>query len=604
MMKDFRIFGLLLMLLAGLGSCSDDDDPIVEEPVAVESVALDQTTVTLIEGETLQLKATVSPDDAEYDGISWSTSDATIATVSNTGLVTAVTEGTVTITAEAGGKTASCALTIEKAKGPEVEKVTLNQETATLKEGETLQLAATVSPEDADYSGIIWSTADETIATVSEDGLVTAVLEGTVVITAQAGEQTAQCTITVERKPVLVSVEGDKAQIDLDAAQTTEEVVAALQDAAGQGVTRYVLSGEFDKLGFSAKVKDVATVRSLSSFTRSVKGNSRAAVNPADIDVFNPFQAVEKTVEEIDMSAVTGWPEVDVDGDMIPDGVKGVPAFAFWCWSDEYTSFTTLILPQEVEALGTYSISSYHLTHVEAPGVKTIGYYAFCDISIPSFDGLNVTEIKEGAFFACLSLTEVNLPNVSTIAPSAFMGCYALVSVGAESFPKVTKVENLAFYGCPALKTVELPEVIEVGKQAFMSCTALADVDLPKVKNIGEQAFYGCSALTNIDLPTVEEIGKSTFDQCPLTELDLPSATTIGVSFVSGEHLQTLKLTAPGVTLMRELTADGKGYYTSFSRIMLSESPNITLYLNADKQNEVLDGNSWQGYTWKEIIFE
>ena len=55
---------------------------------------------------------------------------------------------------------------------------------------------------------------------------------------------------------------------------------------------------------------------------------------------------------------------------------------------------------------------------------------------------------------------------------------------------------------------------------------------------------------------------------------------------------------------MRELTADGKGYYTSFSRIMLSESPNITLYLNADKQNEVLDGNSWQGYTWKEIIFE
>ena len=101
------------------------------------------------------------------------TSDAAIATVSDAGLVTAIAEGTVTVTAEAGGKTASCALTIEKAKGPEVEKVTLNQETATLKEGETLQLVATVSPEDADYSGIIWSTADETIATVSEDGLVT-----------------------------------------------------------------------------------------------------------------------------------------------------------------------------------------------------------------------------------------------------------------------------------------------------------------------------------------------------------------------------------------------------------------------------------------------
>lgn len=561
MMKDFRIFGLSLMLLAGLGSCSDDDDPIVEEPVAVESVALDQTTVTLIEGETLQLKATVSPDDAEYDGISWSTSDATIATVSNTGLVTAVTEGTVTITAEAGGKTASCALTIEKAKGPEVEKVTLNQETATLKEGETLQLAATVSPEDADYSGIIWSTADETIATVSEDGLVTAVLEGTVVITAQAGEQTAQCTITVERKPVLVSVEGDKAQIDLDAAQTTEEVATVINDAYTQGAVRFAFSGDFNMLGISATTNDASAVSKLMADSRAAKGKeSRTVVNPEGIVISNPFLANQlvNAVKEIDLSAVTNWPEVDIDGDMQPDGVKGLPAFAFFGRENVYLSLTDIILPSEVEALGTYSLSYYYLLHVEVPGVKTIGAYALNSAFLmTSFDGPNVTELKEGAFDTAMSLAEINLPNLTTIGANAFRYCYAFSTL---SFPKVTEV--------------------------------------------GEQAFYLCSALTGIDLPVAEVIGKSAFDQSPLTELDLPSATTIGVSFVSGEHLQTLKLTAPGVTLMRELTADGKGYYTSFSRIMLSESPNITLYLNADKQNEVLDGNSWQGYTWKEIIFE
>lgn len=561
MMKDFRIFGLSLMLLAGLGSCSDDDDPIVEEPVAVESVALDQTTVTLIEGETLQLKATVSPDDAEYDGISWSTSDATIATVSNTGLVTAVTEGTVTITAEVGGKTASCAFTIEKAKGPEVEKVTLNQETATLKEGETLQLAATVSPEDADYSGIIWSTADETIATVSEDGLVTAVLEGTVVITAQAGEQTAQCTITVERKPVLVSVEGDKAQIDLDAAQTTEEVATVINDAYTQGAVRFAFSGDFNMLGISATTNDASAVSKLMAASRAAKGKeSRTVVNPEGIVISNPFLANQlvNAVKEIDLSAVTNWPEVDVDGDMQPDGVKGLPAFAFFGRENVYLSLTDIILPSEVEALGTYSLSYYYLLHVEVPGVKTIGAYALNSAFLmTSFDGPNVTELKEGAFDTAMSLAEINLPNLTTIGANAFRYCYAFSTL---SFPKVTEV--------------------------------------------GEQAFYFCSALTGIDLPVAEVIGKSAFDQSPLTELDLPSATTIGVSFVSGEHLQTLKLTAPGVTLMRELTADGKGYYTSFSRIMLSESPNITLYLNADKQNEVLDGNSWQGYTWKEIIFE
>ena len=561
MMKDFRIFGLSLMLLAGLGSCSDDDDPIVEEPVAVESVALDQTTVTLIEGETLQLKATVSPDDAEYDGISWSTSDATIATVSNTGLVTAVTEGTVTITAEAGGKTASCAFTIEKAKGPEVEKVTLNQETATLKEGETLQLAATVSPEDADYSGIIWSTTDETIATVSEDGLVTAVLEGTVVITAQAGEQTAQCTITVERKPVLVSVEGDKAQIDLDAAHTPEEVATVINDAYTQGAVRFAFSGDFNMLGISATANDASAVSKMMAASRAAKGQeSRTVVNPEGIVISNPFLANQlvNAVKEIDLSDVTNWPEVDIDGDMQPDGVKGLPAFAFFGRENVYLSLTDIILPSEVEALGTYSLSYYYLLHVEVPGVKTIGAYALNSAFLmTSFEGQNVIELKEGAFDTAMSLSEVNLPNVTSIGAYGFRYCYGFTSL---SFPKVT--------------------------------------------HVGEGAFYYCSALTDIDLPIAEEIGKEAFYLSPLTELSLPSATVIGVSFVRGENLQTLKLTAPGeLTLMQEPTEDGIGYYTIFSGILSDDLPHITLYLNADKQDEVTD-NTWEGRTWKEVLFE
>ena len=561
MMKDFRIFGLSLMLLAGLGSCSDDDDPIVEEPVAVESVALDQTTVTLIEGETLQLKATVSPDDAEYDGISWSTSDAAIATVSDAGLVTAIAEGTVTVTAEAGGKTASCALTIEKAKGPEVEKVTLNQETATLKEGETLQLAATVSPEDADYSGIIWSTTDETIATVSEDGLVTAVLEGTVVITAQAGEQTAQCTITVERKPVLVSVEGDKAQIDLDAAHTPEEVATVINDAYTQGAVRFAFSGDFNMLGISATANDASAVSKLMAASRAAKGKeSRTVVNPEGIVISNPFLANQlvNAVKEIDLSDVTNWPEVDIDGDMQPDGVKGLPAFAFFGRENVYLSLTDIILPSEVEALGTYSLSYYYLLHVEVPGVKTIGAYALNSAFLmTSFDGPNVTELKEGAFDTAMSLAEINLPNLTTIGANAFRYCYAFTTL---SFPKVT--------------------------------------------HVGEEAFYYCSGLTNIDLPTAKEIGKKAFYFSPLTELSLPSATVIGVSFVRGENLQTLKLTAPGeLTLMEEPTDDGKGYYTVFSGILSDDLPHITLYLNADKQDEVTD-NTWEGRTWKEVLFE
>lgn len=562
-MKDFRILGLSLVLLAGFASCSDDDEPIVEEPVAVESVTVSETVATLVEGETLQLTATVFPDDAEYDGITWSTSDAAVATVSDAGMVTAVAEGTATITAKAGEKSASCVLTVKKAKGPAVEQVTLSQETATLKEGENLQLTATISPENADYSGIVWTTSDETVATVSEDGLVTAVFEGTATITAQAGEQTAQCIVTVERKPILTSLERERAQIDLDAAHTPKEVADVILEAYGQGAVRFAFSGNFDMLGISSSAVDAASVSRMMAASRVAEApekSSRAVVAPENIAISNPFLAEPMTmyVKEIDFSAVTNWPEVDVDGDMQPDGVKGLPPFAFYGRSFEYVSLENVILPAEVEALGTYSCSSNNLRHVEAPGVKIVGAYALSyALSMTSFDGPNVTELKEGAFDTDMQLAEINLPNVTSIGAYAFRYCYGFTSF---SFPKVTTV--------------------------------------------GEGAFYYCSALTNIELPAAEEIGKEAFYLSPLTELSLPSATVIGVSFVRGENLQTLKLTAPGVTFMREPTEDGQGYYTAFSGILLSHSPNITLYLNTDKQNEVSDGNVWQGHTWKEIIFE
>ena len=174
-----------------------------------------------------------------------------------------------------------------------------------------------------------------------------------------------------------------------------------------------------------------------------------------------------------------------------------------------------------------------------------------------SFEGQNVIELKEGAFDTAMSLSEVNLPNVTSIGAYGFRYCYGFTSL---SFPKVT--------------------------------------------HVGEGAFYYCSALTDIDLPIAEEIGKEAFYLSPLTELSLPSATVIGVSFVRGENLQTLKLTAPGeLTLMQEPTEDGIGYYTIFSGILSDDLPHITLYLNADKQDEVTD-NTWEGRTWKEVLFE
>ena len=161
--------------------------------IEVLSVKLDKSEVPLKAGETVTLTATVNPSDATDKTVTWSTSDQTIATVSN-GVVTAKKVGTATITAKAGSKTATCQITVV---ATEVTSVTLNKTSASLKAGETVTLTATVNPSDATDKTVTWSTSDQTIATVS-NGVVTAKKVGTATITAKAGSKTATCIITIE----------------------------------------------------------------------------------------------------------------------------------------------------------------------------------------------------------------------------------------------------------------------------------------------------------------------------------------------------------------------------------------------------------------------
>ena len=163
---------------------------VVATPVT--SITLNKTSASLKAGETVTLTATVNPSDATDKTVTWTTSDATVATVNN-GVVTAKKVGAATITAKAGDKTATCTITVVATP---VTSVTLNKTSASLKAGETVTLTATVNPSDATDKTITWSTTDATVATVS-NGVVTAKKVGTATITAKAGDKTATCAITV-----------------------------------------------------------------------------------------------------------------------------------------------------------------------------------------------------------------------------------------------------------------------------------------------------------------------------------------------------------------------------------------------------------------------
>ena len=97
----------------------------VEGAILVESVTLDQTELQMKAGETVQLKATVSPENAEDKTITWSSSKPETVTVDKEGNVKAVAEGKAVITAQAGDKKAECVVSVARAAGGEVGHVTV-----------------------------------------------------------------------------------------------------------------------------------------------------------------------------------------------------------------------------------------------------------------------------------------------------------------------------------------------------------------------------------------------------------------------------------------------------------------------------------------------
>ena len=165
--------------------------------VEVSEVTLDKTEISLTEGETAQLTASVKPDNAADKSVTWTSSDPTVAAVSD-GKITALSAGKATITATAGGKSATCVVTVT-ASAVEVTEVTLDKTEISLTEGETAQLTASVKPDDAADKSVTWTSSDPTVAAVS-DGKITALSAGKATITATAGGKSATCVVTVTAK--------------------------------------------------------------------------------------------------------------------------------------------------------------------------------------------------------------------------------------------------------------------------------------------------------------------------------------------------------------------------------------------------------------------
>lgn len=150
--------------------------------IPVSSVTLNKSTSSGLVGGTEQLIATVLPAEATDKSVTWSTSGAA-ATVSSTGLVTLVSRGSanITVTTTDGSHTASCMFTITQP----VASVTMTPATVDLSLSGTTthSMSIEVLPADANNKAVEYTSSNDTIATVSSVGLVTAVGVGTATIT-------------------------------------------------------------------------------------------------------------------------------------------------------------------------------------------------------------------------------------------------------------------------------------------------------------------------------------------------------------------------------------------------------------------------------------
>ncbi len=226
----------------------------------VEGIQLNTNTLSLNVGQTAQLQAALLP--AGVTGtVTWTSSNSSVATVTNTGLVKGQKPGTANITASAGGKTAVCAVTVKKVP---VASVKLNKTKLTLGVKETFKLTTTVKPGNATDKKAVWKSSKPKVVTV-KNGKLTAKKKGTATITVTVDGKKKTCKVTVKAAPKKIQ-KLNKTKVTIKKNKTFKIKVTLPKNTASNKIT------------YSVKNKKIATVSSTGVIKGKKKGKTTVTV--------------------------------------------------------------------------------------------------------------------------------------------------------------------------------------------------------------------------------------------------------------------------------------------------------------------------------------
>ncbi|MDE5789615.1 MAG: leucine-rich repeat protein, partial [Muribaculaceae bacterium] len=521
-------------------TCKVTVKPII---IPASKVVLDKEEMSMVVGESDKLIASVYPDNAVDKSITWRSDNEDVATVSEDGIVKAISVGVANITATCGEVSAMCKVTVSPVTAS---SLVIDKEYITLQIGEYDKLTATVYPEDSVDKSISWCSSDNNIVRVSDEGIVTALSSGNAYITASCGNVFSTCIVSV----------------------STLEFIFTDKDI------RYT----FNPIAKTANVIGLIN-------------NSREVFNltiPEKISYYGE----EFIVESINERA---FYESSVKGGLtLPNTLKEIGDYAFY-GCNGFTGY--LIIPSSVTRIGDsafYGCSGFTGSLNIPDNVTNIGNGAFCGclgFSGPLVLPNSIIEIGWAAFADCKGFSEsLILPNsVISIGDGAFRNCSgfrgsikipdSVTSIGDYAFYEcngftgslmipdgVTSIGNYAFYGCRGLTgSLTIPDAVtSIGERAFFGLSGFTGSLTigNSVKSIGDEAFYGCSGFTgSLSIPnSVTSIGNEAFMFCE----GFTGSLTIGnsVKSIGDEAFSLCNGFTGSLTIPDSVTSIGKDAFS------------------------------------------
>jgi uncharacterized protein YjdB len=515
--------------------------------VPLQDISLSKTETTLPVNRMEILNVIYRPENATNQNVTWISDNLAVASVNN-GVITTKSEGTATITVTAadGGKTAACKVTVS-ASAVSVTGVSLNKKSASLPVGATEPLSATITPSNAANKDMLWSSNNPLVATVSQDGVVTAISEGNavIIVTTAEGGKTATCAITVTRSSSGVPVSGvtlDKGTLSLIVGDTQPLTASVFPSNAANKTVSWNSSNPSVALvsgsGASATVTAISTGNADITVTTEDGGKTAACavtVNPATIAIsFSSLSAngsSSQTTTQLALAFSEAIPGLTAS-DISLSGVSGVTKGTL---SGSGPSYTLSISGFSAGGKLTVSVSKAGYDISPSSRQADIYYYSppIVDIVYPSnlesylaskapntpaaAYNINLIVGSAGEFntvaralMAATPYRYVHLDlsgsSITAIPSDAFYngdpdkGCETLVGVTIPN--GVTRIEDTAFFYCSGLASITIPNgVTSIGIAAFGRCYNLSSASIPgSVSSIGQEVFSKCRKLTSISV--------------------------------------------------------------------------------------------------------